>query len=89
MKKLTKEERNREQNRKYKTLIKNDFKKFKYEFDNGNKENFLKLSELLVIAQKNIDKSVGKKIIHKNNAARKKSRLFRMFNLFSNIAKSE
>ncbi|WNE41434.1 MAG: 30S ribosomal protein S20 [Mycoplasmataceae bacterium] len=80
MKKFTKEEQNREQNRKYKTLIKNDFKKFNLELKNSSKDNVSNLKDLLSAAQKNIDKSVSKKIIHKNNAARKTSRLFELFN---------
>jgi small subunit ribosomal protein S20 len=84
MKKLTKEEQNREQNRKYKTLIKNDLKKFKLELNNKSKDNTSNLKELLSAAQKNLDKSVSKKIIHKNNAARKTSRLFELFNSLNN-----
>lgn len=84
MKKLTKEEQNREQNRKYKTLIKNDFKKFKLELNNSSKENNSNLKDLLSSAQKNLDKSVSKKIIHKNNAARRTSRLFKLFNSLNN-----
>jgi small subunit ribosomal protein S20 len=83
MKKLTKEEQNREQNRRYKTLIKNDFKKFSSELKNSSEENLSNIRNILSIAQKNIDKSVSKKIIHKNNAARKKSRLFTLFNEIS------
>lgn len=85
MKKLTKEEQNREQNRRYKTLIKNDLKKFKLELaNNKSEENISNLKELLSTAQKNLDKSVSKKIIHKNNAARKTSRLFQLFNALNN-----
>jgi len=83
MKKLTKEEQNREQNRRYKTLIKNDFKRFSNEIKNASEENLSNIISILSIAQKNIDKSVSKKIIHKNNASRKKSRLFNLFNEIS------
>lgn len=83
MKNLTKEQRNKEQNRKYKSLMRNDSKNFKLEFENSARENLSNLQILLTTAQKTIDKSVSKKIIHKNTAARKKSRLSKLFNSLS------
>lgn len=82
MKKLRKEDRNREENKKYKTLMKNDLKRIK-SFLAGKKfgdEDLLNVKKLLSFAQKNVDKSVNKKIIHKNNGARKKSKLFNLIN---------
>lgn len=80
MKNLTKEEQNREQNRKYKSLMKNNSKKIRLELGKSTKENVLNLKNLLVSAQKNIDKSANKGIIHKNTAARKNSKLSKLFN---------
>ncbi len=79
MKRLTKEEHSREQNKKYRTLIKNDRKRIiaALASKSSGDENF---PELVQKAQSNLDKSVTKKIIHRNNAARRKSTLFRMLN---------
>jgi small subunit ribosomal protein S20 len=80
MKNLIKEEQNREQNRKYKSLMKNNSKKFKFELEKSTKENASNLKNILVSAQKNIDKSANKGIIHKNTAARRNSKLSKLFN---------
>ncbi|WP_027338638.1 30S ribosomal protein S20 [Halonatronum saccharophilum] len=50
-------------------------------FDEALAANDIELAkERLIFAKKMIDKSAGKGIIHKNNAARKKSQLDRRFN---------
>ena len=66
-------------NRKYKTLIKNQFKKV----EKGLKEKGVGVEEmkfLVAETQKVLDKASNKKVIHKNKAARKKSRLHLMIN---------
>ena len=52
-------------------------KKFVKEVEAGNKEN---ANEKLNIAIKNIDKAAQSGLIHKNKAARQKSRLMKMNN---------
>lgn len=52
-------------------------KKFVKEVEAGNKEN---ANEKLNIAIKNIDKAAKSGLIHKNKAARQKSRLMKMNN---------
>ena len=44
------------------------------------KDNTEKVQELLNVAYKTIDKSVSKGVLHKNTAARKKSRLTKFVN---------
>ena len=61
--------------------IKSHLRTFIRKFENGlatatEEENKLALKKAVVI----IDKAVSKGILHKNNAARKKSRLMREFN---------
>ena len=52
-------------------------KKFEKEVKNGNKEQAI---EKLNIAIKNIDKAEAKGLMHKNTAARQKSRLTKLKN---------
>lgn len=63
--------------------MRNNSKNFKLELENTSRENLSNLESLLIVAQKTIDKSVSKKIIHKNTAARKKSKLSKLFNSLS------
>lgn len=56
---------------------KNSIKKFTKEVKTGNKE---KASAKLDIAIKNIDKAASSGLMHKNTAARQKSRLTKMRN---------
>ncbi|AZR73183.1 30S ribosomal protein S20 [Anoxybacter fermentans] len=64
-------------NRANKSALRTAIKRFERAVAEGDLE---KAKVELVKAQSTIDKSVKKGIIHKNNAARKKSRLARMFN---------
>ncbi len=64
-------------NRKWKNELKNTIKEFEKVVELGDKEQ---AEEQLRETKKIIDKSASKGIIHKNNAARKKSRLTRMLN---------
>lgn len=70
-------ERKTRRNRLLKSRLKTAIKRFERVALEGDKE---KSSQELVRAQKIIDQSVAKGIIHKNNAARKKSRLARLYN---------
>jgi small subunit ribosomal protein S20 len=65
-------------NKKYKTLIKNQFKKIDsmVKSDKANKEEDLKI--LLSEAQRILDKASRKGVIHKNKSSRKKSRIYKL-----------
>jgi len=57
--------------------MKTAIKKFEKEVKNGNKEA---ASNILNIAYQRIDKAMGSGLVHKNKAARLKSRLTKMMN---------
>jgi small subunit ribosomal protein S20 len=71
------------QNKHYKNLIKNQFKKVdkQLQAQNPNEEA---LKVLVAETQKVLDRAAGKRVIHKNKAARKKSQLHRNTNKFLN-----
>ncbi len=58
-------------NRKIKSTVKTAVKKFQDAAAQGSEET----TEAYVKAQKTLDKAVAKGVLHKNSAARKKSRL--------------
>ncbi|GIM47346.1 30S ribosomal protein S20 [Collibacillus ludicampi] len=60
-----------------KSALRTAIKKFEAALANNDKEN---AQVLLRQATRSLDKAVTKGIIHKNKAARKKSRLMRKFN---------
>ncbi len=64
-------------NREWKNKLKDSIKAFEKAVENGDKEA---AAEQLRETTKVIDKAATKNIIHKNNAARKKSRLTKMYN---------
>lgn len=73
--------RNRDRNKRYKLAIKKAIKKYikslqnsDSEFANSPESTILCLNNLSIV-YKRIDKAVKRKIIHRNTAARKKSRL--------------
>ncbi|CAH1755679.1 7416_t:CDS:10 [Entrophospora sp. SA101] len=66
-------------NRKYKTLIKNQFKKVEV-YLKEKKTDEKELKSLISATQQALDKAVHKKVIHKNKAARKKSQLHNNLN---------
>lgn len=72
------EERNRLRNTARKSALKTAIKKV-YEFIK-NKEAAEKINEAISKAYSVIDKAVAKGVIHKNNAARKKSKLVKHVN---------
>ena len=66
-----------EQNILVDSRMKNSIKKLEKTIKNGNKEESVKV---LNTTLKNIDKAQNAGLIHKNNAARKKSRLTKCVN---------
>jgi small subunit ribosomal protein S20 len=64
-------------NRANKTALKTTIKKFDTAAAEGNKTS---AAEAYTQAVKAVDKAVSKGIVHKNNAARKKSRLTKSLN---------
>nr|YP_009393311.1 ribosomal protein S20 [Symphyocladiella dendroidea]ARW61873.1 ribosomal protein S20 [Symphyocladiella dendroidea] len=76
--------RNRYLNRKYKLMIKKAIKTYllsiKNISSNNSKEDFNRCLNNLSIVYKTIDKAVKRKVLHKNTASRKKSRLASMIN---------
>lgn len=67
----------RENNNVIETRTKTSVKKFVKEAQAGNKET---AQEKLNVAIKNIDKAASSGLMHKNKAARQKSRLMKMSN---------
>ena len=76
IKDIKKSRKRRDQNLIFKNAMKKVIKEFKDKVT--KKEEKKKLEEMLQKAYQTIDKCVKKKIIHKNNAARKKSALAKM-----------
>nr|YP_010618889.1 Ribosomal protein S20 [Deltalsia parasitica]WAX02902.1 Ribosomal protein S20 [Deltalsia parasitica] len=76
--------RNRHLNRKYKLLIKKAVKMYLFSIKNtvndNSQENFNICRNNLSIVYKTIDKAVKRKVLHKNTASRKKSRLANIIN---------
>ncbi len=75
IKDVRKSKKRREQNLDNKANMKKAIKGFTVSISSADKK---KAGELLSVVFKAIDKAVKKNIIHKNNAARKKSRLSKM-----------
>jgi small subunit ribosomal protein S20 len=71
-----KEAKKQARNRKYKTLIKNQFKKIEV-YLKEKKTDEKELKNLVSEAQKVLDKAKNKKVIHKNKSARKKRQLYK------------
>lgn len=67
-------------NREWKDQLKNNIKDFEKTIEEGDSST---AGDKLQTAIKTIDKAVSKGIIHQNNAARKKSRLTKMYNKIS------
>ena len=65
------------QNREWKDKLKNSIKDLEKIIDSGDKEA---AAEQLKETKRVIDKAVSRNILHKNNAARKKSRLTKNVN---------
>lgn len=65
------------QNKMFKSQLKTTVKKFKSAVESGNKEE---AKAAYTAAVKKIDQAVSKNILHKNNAAHKKSQFTLMLN---------
>lgn len=64
-------------NRRIKSMLKTSIRRFEESLQKGDPEDTrVKLHDAI----RQIDKAAAKGIVHKNNAARKKSRLSHMFN---------
>ena len=77
-----KEAKKQAKNRKYKTLIKNQFKKVEI-YLKEKKTDEKELKSLISETQKVLDKAKNKKIIHQNKSARKKRQLYKKLNVLS------
>jgi len=64
-------------NRQIKSMLKTSFRRFEESLKSGDPED---TRAKLQAAVRQIDKAAAKGILHKNNAARKKSRLSRLYN---------
>ncbi|NLA27277.1 MAG: 30S ribosomal protein S20 [Firmicutes bacterium] len=64
-------------NRRVKSMVKTAMRRFEEALQEGDREL---ARTRLVTAVRRIDQAAAKGVIHKNNAARKKSRLTRLFN---------
>ncbi|MEM9216795.1 MAG: 30S ribosomal protein S20 [Cyanobacteria bacterium P01_F01_bin.150] len=75
-------ERNRLRNRDYKsavrTLMKNCFTAVETYEAEPTPENMVEVNQRMSVAFSKIDKAVKRKVLHKNNGARKKARLARI-----------
>ena len=78
IKEQRKNEIKQNRSKKYKTLIKNQFKKIDSCLKSKTEGSRDELKTLVSMAQCILDKASNKKIIHKNKAARRKSRLFKL-----------
>ncbi len=67
----------REENKRTKSLLKTAVRRFEESLEDGDSEE-VRLN--LDAAVRQIDKAVSKGVVHRNNAARKKSRLHRLYN---------
>lgn len=75
----------RERNRAARSYVRNRCKNVVKAVRDGNLEN---VDELFRVAVKTLDQAGAKKIIHKNAAARKKSRLSALIRKMKDVAKS-
>lgn len=66
-----------ERNRRVKSMVKTSIHRFEEALQSGDREA---ARASLVTAIRRIDKAAAKGVVHKNTAARKKSRLTRLFN---------
>lgn len=79
MKRIAVAERNRARNKVYKSTIKTLTKKYREEANQSlETDNLLNLQQLLGLIYSKIDKAVKRGVLHRNNAARKKSCLAKL-----------
>nr|YP_010713687.1 ribosomal protein S20 [Galdieria phlegrea]UNJ16179.1 ribosomal protein S20 [Galdieria sp.]WDA99579.1 ribosomal protein S20 [Galdieria sulphuraria]WDA99769.1 ribosomal protein S20 [Galdieria phlegrea] len=72
-------QRNKIANRLYMSTLKTAIKKCLSAMRRFSIENMSNIESSINIAYSKIDKAVKRKVIHKNNAARKKQRIIRIF----------
>ncbi|HXN54439.1 MAG TPA: 30S ribosomal protein S20 [Mycoplasmatales bacterium] len=81
--KITKEQRRKQENKKYKSFIRKGIKNIELIIEDPKfKERTSDLDLIFKQTQKNIDKASRKGIIHKNNGSRKIRKIFNMINSF-------
>jgi small subunit ribosomal protein S20 len=73
-------QRNKVANRLYMSTLKTAIKKCLSAIQKVNIENLSNTEPTINIAYSKIDKAIKRKVIHKNNGARKKQRIMRIFN---------
>jgi len=73
---LRKNEENRKSNRRLKTLIKNCQKDFRLKLAKISEIDISELKKAMIKVQVFLDRAASRGVIHKNNAARRKSKLF-------------
>lgn len=77
IKRIRTNERKHQRNRVYRSKTRTQVKKAQHEIEAGNKDEAIaQVREAIAL----LDKSANKGIIHKNNAARRKSRLMAKLN---------
>ncbi len=77
-KRVRQTEKREQRNKRIKSMVKNSIRRFEEALQSGDDEE---LKVTLHQAVRQIDKAAAKGILHKNNAARKKSSLSRRFNV--------
>ncbi len=77
IKRVKKSDANRQHNVMFKSSMRTAIKTFNAKVAENDKEG---AKEAFLVATKKVDKAAGKGLIHKNKAAREKSRLTKMLN---------
>ena len=77
IKRIRSNERKRVRNQIYRSRTRTEIKKARYAIEDGNKEEAIAQTREAIAL---LDKSANKGIIHKRNAARRKSRLMKELN---------
>ena len=90
IKRIRTAERNRLHNKAYKSAVRTLMKKYFNAVDRyttePNSENMSEAQRAMSAAYSKIDKAVKRKVLHKNNGARKKARLAKYFDKVSQAA---
>lgn len=92
IKRIRTAERNRLRNKAYKSAVRTLIKKYVSAVEQyaaePNEENMSVVRQSLSAAYSKIDKAVKRKVLHKNNGARKKARLAKQLNQLTQTAKA-
>lgn len=78
IKRIRTSERQRQRNKQIKSALRTNISCF---YEATDAKNKTAAKEALVVVLKQLDKAVSKRVIHKNNAANKKSKMARAYNL--------